>query len=109
VSDAPLPLSVVHDPRPDRWLPSAARVVRLSVVNVAIGQGVLTALAQHAAAALDVPLAAILVIAEPSPGTCDGATHRAPASTDPGSGSNRATYSTPCTPVGPSWVVFSKS
>jgi nicotinate dehydrogenase subunit B len=71
MSDAPLPLSVVNNPRPDRWLRFAQdRIVDLAVGKVEIGQGVLTALAQIAAEELDVPLDAIRVLS--------GDTDRAP-------------------------------
>ncbi len=72
MSDAPaLPLSVVTNPRPDRWLRfDPGRLVHLSVGKVEIGQGVLTALTQIAAEELDVPAGSIRVLS--------GDTDRAP-------------------------------
>ncbi len=71
MSDTPLPLSIVNNPRPDRWISFAAdRVVDLSVGKVEIGQGVLTALTQIAAEELDVPVGAIRILS--------GDTDRAP-------------------------------
>ena len=71
MNDAPLPLSVVNNPRPDRWLRfDTDRTVHLSVGKVEIGQGVLTALVQIAAEELDVPPSAIRVLS--------GDTDRAP-------------------------------
>ena len=71
MSDAALPLSVVNNPRPDRWLRfDADRTVHLAVGKVEIGQGVLTALVQIAAEELDIPPAAIRVLS--------GDTDRAP-------------------------------
>ncbi|MGH7153932.1 MAG: molybdopterin cofactor-binding domain-containing protein, partial [Acetobacteraceae bacterium] len=57
MSATALPLSVVNNPRPDRWLRfEPGRTVRLAVGKVEIGQGVLTALRQIAAEELDVGL-----------------------------------------------------
>ncbi len=58
-----LPLSVVNNPRPDKWIGFPGdRTVRLAVGKVEIGQGVVTALAQIAAEELDVELARIRVV-----------------------------------------------
>jgi CO/xanthine dehydrogenase Mo-binding subunit len=66
-----LPLSVINNPRPDRWIQLLPdRNVRLSVGKVEIGQGILTALAQIAAEELDVGFDRIQVIS--------GDTDRAP-------------------------------
>ena len=63
MSATTLPLSVVNNPRPDRWIRfEPGRTVRLSVGKVEIGQGVLTALAQIAAEELDVGLDRIHVV-----------------------------------------------
>ncbi len=71
MSDAPLPLSVVNNPHPDRWLRfDPDHTVHLSVGKVEIGQGVLTALVQIAADELDVPVGAIRLLS--------GDTDRAP-------------------------------
>ncbi|HEX5328351.1 MAG TPA: molybdopterin cofactor-binding domain-containing protein [Acetobacteraceae bacterium] len=62
MSATTLPLSVVHNPRPDRWIRfDADRSVRLAVGKVEIGQGVLTALTQIAAEELDVGLERIRI------------------------------------------------
>ncbi len=71
MSDTPLPLSVVNNPRPDRWISfGAERAVNLAVGKVEIGQGVLTALTQIAAEELDVPVGAVRILS--------GDTDRAP-------------------------------
>ncbi len=58
-----LPLSVVNNPRPDRWLRfEPGQTVRLAVGKVEIGQGILTALAQIAAEELDVGLHRIRMV-----------------------------------------------
>ena len=63
MSATTLPLSVVNNPRPDKWLRfEPDRTVRLSVGKVEIGQGVLTALRQIAAEELDVGLDRIRVV-----------------------------------------------
>jgi CO/xanthine dehydrogenase Mo-binding subunit len=63
MSAANLPLSVVNNPRPDKWIGFAGdRTVRLAVGKVEIGQGVVTALAQIAAEELDVELGRIRVV-----------------------------------------------
>ncbi len=71
MSDAPLPLSVVNNPPPDRWLRFGPdRTVGLSVGKVEIGQGILTALTQIAAEELDVPIGTVRILS--------GDTDRAP-------------------------------
>ena len=63
MSAVTLPLSVVNNPHPDRWIRfEPGRTVRLSVGKVEIGQGVLTALAQIAAEELDVGLDRIRMV-----------------------------------------------
>ncbi len=63
MSATTLPLSVVNNPRPDKWVGFPQdRTVRLAVGKVEIGQGVVTALAQIAAEELDVELGRIRVV-----------------------------------------------
>ena len=63
MSPTTLPLSVVNNPRPDRWIGfQPDRTVRLAVGKVEIGQGVLTALTQIAAEELDVGLDRVHII-----------------------------------------------
>ncbi|MBM3548214.1 MAG: xanthine dehydrogenase family protein molybdopterin-binding subunit [Alphaproteobacteria bacterium] len=60
---APLPTSLVDNPRLDRWirfLPD--RTVRIATGKVEIGQGIVTALGQIAADELDLPYARVVVL-----------------------------------------------
>lgn len=58
-----LPLSIVNNPRPDRWLRfDTDREVHLSAGKVEIGQGILTALIQIAAEELDVRAGSIKIV-----------------------------------------------
>lgn len=64
MSASNLPLSFVNNPSPARWFRfDPDRTVHLAVGKVEIGQGILTALMQIAAEELDVPLAAIRMLA----------------------------------------------
>ena len=63
MSDTTLPISVVNNPRLDRWIRfDPDRSVHLAVGKVEIGQGVLTALVQIAAEELDVAVERIRVL-----------------------------------------------
>lgn len=58
-----LPLSVVNNRRPDRWIRfDADRSVHLAVGKVELGQGIVTALSQIAAEELDVALGRVRVL-----------------------------------------------
>ena len=58
-----LPLSVVNNRRPDRWIRfDADRSVHLAVGKVELGQGIITALSQIAAEELDVALGRVRVL-----------------------------------------------
>ena len=61
--NAPLPGSLVDNPRLDRWIHfNEDRTVRIASGKVEIGQGVVTALGQIAADELDVPLERVAVL-----------------------------------------------
>jgi nicotinate dehydrogenase subunit B len=58
-----LPLSLVENPRLDRWIRfQPDRTVRIATGKVEMGQGVVTALGQIAADELDVPLGQVVVL-----------------------------------------------
>ncbi len=63
MSATTLPLSVVNNPRPDKWISfEPGRSIGLRVGKVEIGQGILTALRQIAAEELDVGLDRIHIV-----------------------------------------------